>query len=325
MPVSTPEQVTESANYGSLGPDADVSSHRPVVPSSSLKRPMVAVLVGMAMALPFVMAGRVRAAWNELATTLSLHGKSVTASPSILSRHEIESLNNSSSQEQASLLLERAINHYEGSTDEIASRVDTWTGKLTLTPQLNSLITTALNSNDLRVRATAIEVDLAAMNVKKTAESFDAVASQAESGVKTERVWALWTIGLLANRGINVPRAFEILTGSTRDSDPDIRQWAVEGLGYLGTDETIAPLLAAFHDDASPVVRERAGCSLAQSGMLTEKQRRSAIPQLLSFADDTSLDAQTHTWVFHALRDITAQNLPDDAVAWKNWYSNSGG
>jgi len=72
------------------------------------------------------------------------------------------------------------------------------------------------------------------------------------------------------------------------------------------------------------MVRERAGCSLAQSGMLTQEQRRSVIPHLLDYADDASLDAQTHGWVYQALRDITGQNLPNDSSSWRNWYSTSG-
>ena len=96
---------------------------------------------------------------------------------------------------------------------------------------------------------------------------------------------------------------------------------AVEGLAYLGTNETIAPLLQAFHDDASAMVRERAGCSLAQSGMLTQEQRRSVIPKLLDYADDASLDAQTHGWVYQALRDITGQTLANDSASWREWYS----
>ena len=94
-------------------------------------------------------------------------------------------------------------------------------------------------------------------------------------------------------------------------------------MAYLGTNETIAPLLQVFHDDPSPMVRERAACSLAQSGMLTQEQRRSVIPQLLNYADDASLDAQTHTWVYQALRDITGQNLPDESAAWRSWYSSA--
>jgi HEAT repeat protein len=99
----------------------------------------------------------------------------------------------------------------------------------------------------------------------------------------------------------------------------------VEGLAYLGTDETVAPLLQIFHDDPSPAVRERAACGVAQSGMLSEKQRRSAVPQLLDFADDTSLDPETQKWVFQALRDITGQTLPPDPAAWRNWFNSNDG
>ena len=94
-------------------------------------------------------------------------------------------------------------------------------------------------------------------------------------------------------------------------------------MAYLGANETIAPLLQIFHDDPSPMVRERAACSLAQSGMLTQEQRRSVIPQLLNYADDASLDAQTHTWVYQALRDITGQTFPSDPGAWRSWYSSA--
>jgi len=95
-------------------------------------------------------------------------------------------------------------------------------------------------------------------------------------------------------------------------------------LAYLGTNETIAPLLQAFHDDPSPMVRERAACSLAQSGMLTQEQRHSVIPHLLDYADDTSLDPQTQGWVYQALRDISGKNLPNDSSSWRNWYSSAG-
>ena len=104
------------------------------------------------------------------------------------------------------------------------------------------------------------------------------------------------------------------MVSQLQDPDPEVRHWAVEGLAYLGTNETIAPLLQAFHDDPSPMVRERAACSLAQSGMLTQEQRHSVIPHLLDYADDASLDTQTHGWVYQALRDITGQTLPNDTL-----------
>ena len=132
-------------------------------------------------------------------------------------------------------------------------------------------------------------------------------------------------IGLLGSRGVEPNRVAEILLHSIHDPNENIRYWAVEGLAYLGTDETIAPLLEIFRDDPSPLIRERAACSLAQSGMLSERQRRTAMPRLLDLAGDGGLDDQTRKWVFQALRDITGQSLPQDADAWKQWYESKSG
>jgi HEAT repeat protein len=253
-----------------------------------------------------------------------LQGEPQPASPAVLSEHEIAGLDRKTPQQQAELLLERSVNHYEGANDQIVARSASWWGKLKLTPRFNSLITTALNSNDLRVRAAGIELDLAAMGAVKAPATVERLAEQAASGPRTERVWALWKLGLLGNRGVVPERVNEILVAQLQDSDPEVRHWAVEGLAYLGTNETIAPLLQEFHDDPSPMVRERAGCSLAQSGMLTQAQRHSVIPRLLEYADDTSLDTQTHGWVYQALRDITGQTLPNDSSSWRSWYSTSG-
>jgi hypothetical protein len=70
------------------------------------------------------------------------------------------------------------------------------------------------------------------------------------------------------------------------------------------------------------MIRERAACSLAQSGMLSKQQRHTAVPRLLDYAGDFSLDDQTRGWVFQALRDITGQNLPRDPAAWRKWYAS---
>jgi HEAT repeat protein len=149
------------------------------------------------------------------------------------------------------------------------------------------------------------------------------LAAQAESKNHATRIWALWTLGLLANRGISTDHITDILIGHLSDSDADARRWAAEGLTYTGRDTAIEPLLKAMHDDASPVVREAAARGLAQSGMFTIEQRRSAIPTLLVYANDTALDGATRAWTFHALRDITEQNLPDDAAKWNEWYAKS--
>ncbi|MFY9561406.1 MAG: HEAT repeat domain-containing protein [Terriglobales bacterium] len=283
------------------------------------------VAVGILLGGLFLGAGTARAAWQEIAQFLSLQGKPEPASANVLSEHEMESLDQMPPQSQAQLLLERSINQYRGANDQIARRVDRWRGKIKLDPTLNSLFMTALNSDDLRVRAAAIEIDLACRNQEKSAATVDRFEHDARFGEQGPRANALWDIALLGNRGIDPARAAQILLASVHDQNVNIRYWAVEGLAYLGTDETIEPLLQVFHDDPSPMIRERAACGLAQSGMLSEKQRRSAVPRLLDFADDTSLDPETHKWVFQALRDITGQSLPHDPAAWRNWYTSNDG
>jgi HEAT repeat protein len=286
---------------------------------------LAGVAAAAAVAVLFLFAGTptARAAWQEISQLLSLEGKPEPASANVLSEHEIEVLDEMSPQAQAQLLLERSINHYRGANDQIAARVESWRGKIKLDDKLNHLFVTALNSDDLRVRAAAIEIDLAARNRQKTPAEADRLEPDARSGEQGPRANALWDLALLGNRGIEPQRAAQVLLASLHDDNVNIRYWAVEGLAYLGTDETIAPLLDVFHDDPSPMIRERAACGLAQSGMLSEKQRRSAVPKLLDYSDDASLDPETRKWVLQALRDITGQTLPHEAAAWRNWYRSA--
>jgi HEAT repeat protein len=245
------------------------------------------------------------------------------ASATVLSEHEIAALDSTTPQQQAELLLERSINHYRGANTQIEARVDGWRGKITLSPRLNNLFITAINSDDLVVRAAGLEVDIAARNLEKNSATVDRLEVDARGGAQGPRANALWDLGLLGNRGVEPERVAQILLSSIRDENVNVRYWAVEGLAYLGTDETIAPLLEVFHDDPSPVIRERAACSLAQSGMLSEKQRHTAVPKLLDYADDYTLDAETRTWIFQALRDITGQSMAPDSVAWRRWYETT--
>lgn len=244
-------------------------------------------------------------------------------SASVLSEHEIEALDSMTPQSQAELLLERSINRYRGANEQIDARVDRWRGRIKSTPKLDHLFVTAINSDDMRVRVAGVEVNVAARNLEKSSATVDRLEPVARSGAQGPRANALWDIGLLGNRGVQPDRTFDILMGSLHDTNENVRYWAVEGLAHLGTDNIIAPLLGVFHDDPSPTIRERAACSLAQSGMLNEKQRRTAVPRLLDFAEDASLDHQTRGWVYQALRDITGQSLPPNAGAWRHWYNFS--
>ena len=242
------------------------------------------------------------------------------ASAQVLSEHHLEALTSMEPQQQAEFLLERAINHYQGATDELMTRAPRWLGRITATPRLETLFRMAINSDDMRVRIAAIEVNVSSRGLARTEETIDTLEPAAREGAQGPRANALWDIGLLGNRGIRPDRAFAIISASLHDSNVNIRYWAVEGLAYLGTDEVIAPLLDVLHDDPSAMIRERAACSLAQSGMLHDAQRWRAVPRLLEFTTDGALDAKTRSWVFQALRDITGQTLPPDPWAWKQWY-----
>jgi hypothetical protein len=265
-------------------------------------------------------SGTLGAAWEPIARFVSLRDAPQPASANVLSEHEIEVLDGMSPQGQAELLLERSINHYQGANEQIAARVNGWRGKINLDTRLNHLFMTAINSDDLTVRVAGIEVDIAARNLVKSSATVDRLEPVARVGDQGPRANALWDLGLIGNRGIDQTRVAEILLASIGDQNVNIRYWAVEGLAYLGTDAAIAPLLETFHDDPSPMIRERAACGLAQSGMFSAAQRLTAVPRLLDFAQDGGLDPETRSWVFQALRDITGQSLPRDAGAWRKWY-----
>ncbi|MBI2677217.1 MAG: HEAT repeat domain-containing protein [Candidatus Koribacter versatilis] len=286
-----------------------------------LKVIVVATALMLLCGLLYLKHDTVQAAWADLKARLGLAGEPVVAGPATLSEHEIEGLDQLPPQVQAQRLLERAINHYAGAAEQIEKRVGSWRGNIHEDQRLWALVTTALGSNDLRVRAAAIEVDMAARGTPKTPETVDKMVSEAEPG-RADRTGALWALGELANRGFEPDRARQALVSYLNDPQEEARYWAVEGLALTGQDESIAPLLEVLRNDSSPRVRERAACSLAQSGMLDHAQRMKAVPELLNYADDPALDAQTHKWIFQALRDITGQNLGEDAATWRNWYSS---
>lgn len=254
---------------------------------------------------------------------LPVPGKWVAADHSKLSEHNIEWMQTQPPQVQAEFLLSEAINHDQGATDWISKLVDDWRGKLRRTKKWEDLQDTALYSNDLRVRAAAIEINLAVNNLAKTDETADRLMRSAESN-PGNRPWAAWELGMLANRGVETERIHSLLVNYIHDPDQQTRFWAVEGLAHLGTDETIKDFLDVFRSDLSMEVRERAGCSLAKSGMLTREQRMKAVPGLIDLSEDNSLNETTRSWVFQALREITNEPLSNNSAGWRSWYARYG-
>ncbi len=263
----------------------------------------------------------VKAAWEEIESVIQLKSTPLPASAPKLSGHEIEELPAMDPQQQAQLLMERAINHYAGAIELIDKNVPSWYGRLDVEKgPLASLLNTAINANDLRVRAASLEITLAGYNLPKDPASVDQILTRLQDE-PDHRAWLLWILGVLGNRGVETSRVESTYLDRAQDPDELTRSYVAVGLGLVATDDAVPALLRMFREDPSPQVRERAACSLAQSGMFTDAQRMRAVPELLKMMDDATLDASTRSWVFQALNDITGAGIGSDPAAWRAWWS----
>ena len=278
----------------------------------------------LALPLAFFLALKptsARVVWEQFARMIELKS-SANAKLARFTSLTNENLANLTPQAQAELLLEETVSDYDVAGGQLSSRMDGWRGRLTMSPRLTSLLDSALNSPDLRVRAAAIEMELAAYNLSKSKESADLLIERITTD-PAGRSWALWMLGAIGNRGIEPEQALRTLIQYSHDPDEKTRFWAVEGLSLLGSDATIQPLLDIFRNDPSLEVRERAGCGLAQSGMLTKPQRLTAVPTLMSFGEDPSLDSNTRNWAYQALREITGARYGTNPTDWREWWAQN--
>jgi hypothetical protein len=212
---SAPEVIT---NYGALGPGADVTAGKqPITPAVANWRLLAALIVGGLVAMALLASGVLHSTWTQL---LGSHEKTVAASPAVLTEDEISRIDRNLPPRQALLLLQEAINHTGGANDQIAAHLDRWHGKLRVDAQINTLLETALNSDDLDVRASGIEIQLLTRNIEKDSESAEHWISQAQFGVQGQRTWALWVLGLLGNRGIEQERITQVLIAQVREPGP---------------------------------------------------------------------------------------------------------
>jgi hypothetical protein len=227
-------------------------------------------------------------------------------------------------QAQAEELMERAIRH-DGRALELMERlVEAWTGKLNETDTLKQLERRSEFSSDLRVRYANADLNLAMQGWPKNEEFAEQTIQQARAD-KEHRAWAVYYLGVLAGSGIDYDHIHSVLAEySKHDPDVQVRQWAVEGMRYLGKDEVLDELFESFTQDAATAVRERAGCNISDCGNFTRKQRMRMTPQLIDLAANPSTSAQMKGWCFMALREITDANVPADAAAWRNWYVAHG-
>jgi hypothetical protein len=316
--VSTDPRLTPTPDWGSLGPGSDLGQPGSTPKKTSTSNPgatvaVIAVMLGIAAAaMLFVKAHSDHPSGAGLADVFS--------EPKLTSAKDTRTLDHMKPQQQAEALLELAVANSDGAVEEINVRVDHWHGKLQWTSHIRALVAAALNSKDRTVREAGVEVEIASYGLAKNQSSLDYTLKYAEGSDHGYKIWALWALGLLGNRRVGTDQVIQVLTAHLNDQDEDSRRWAVEGLALTGADTAIAPLLKTMHDDPAPNVRGRAAAGIGESGLFTPEQRFSAIPQLLNYTDDRSLDAQTQGYAFHALRDITHQALPNNTAAWRGWY-----
>jgi hypothetical protein len=226
-------------------------------------------------------------------------------------------------QQQAEQMMMAAVNHYEGATNMVQEHVANWRGQIRKTVNWDTVELAARYSSDMRVRDAAIEVDLTVYQLEKNSETVEHLISDAQASANN-RSYDFTLLGMLANRGIERDHVHTALKDWAHDSDETTRYWAIEGLAYIGTDDTVSDFLDVLRTDPSLKVRQRCGASLAKSGMLTREQRMKAVPGLIDIAADSSQDAATRGWAFQALREITAHPIGDDAGAWQTWFSAHG-
>jgi len=255
---------------------------------------------------------------------LPVPGEVVHGTTDQLSEVEREMVERMAPQAQAERLLQYAISHHHGATEEIKARAKGWRGQIQMSDSMRTLMDVALNGEDLRVRAAVFELDLAIANVAKTREQAETLLQKAASDADNSEL-EIWYLGLLANRGVETKRIHDQLRVWAHAENEQTRLRAVAAIADIGTDETVPDLVEAFHHDASFRVRiDGGGCGLAHCGMLTRAQRMQAVPGLMEMVEDKKLDAETAKYGYRALREITDQKLGDDPRLWREWYAAHG-
>ncbi len=116
--------------------------------------------------------------------------------------------------------------------------------------------------------------------------SFPAVARMATNKQSAARGQAAWCVGSMENLGINTVPAVRLLCELIRDSDRQIAQEAVKGLGELRAEPEIAlPALLDVMHRPDLDLRTRAIWSIGQFGT----NARPVVPQLINALDHQNL------------------------------------
>jgi len=237
---------------------------------------------------------------------------------------DVERIHTLPAQAQAEELLERAIGHDTRALELFDQQVESWTGEIRMTDRMKQLERRSEFSKDLRVRYASVDLNLALEGWQKNEQAANLLIERARTDPQ-HRAWAIYYLGMLAGRSVDYERIHGVLANYARyDQDAGVRQWAVEGMRFLGKDEVLDELFTSFTEDPATSVRDRAGCNISDCGIFTRKQRMIMVPKLLDLAMNPRTTGQMRSWTFLALQEITDENLPADALAWSRWYQEHG-
>jgi hypothetical protein len=317
--VAKTESEIEQATDGARSVPPDSAAPKPWLTGNG---PVIAIL---AIGLPALLAFSFLAAWGihragtalwRAAAAYAPNGNaSAEGGPSTLGAGNVDG----AMQQQAEALLARAASGDDAAARQVLALADGWTGKTRRSPRTDQTVSASINSRSPEARAAAVAAQLAFDGVPRDASGL--ARTEQAVGNPNQRVWALWMLGALANRGVDSIHAAKVIESYLDDPDVRTRATAVDALALVGTDETVPMLLDRFRNDPSPLVQERAACDIAEAGMYTGAQRRVAAASLVAWVDDSLLSAQQRAWAIQALADISGRNFGANSSAWKSWYA----
>ena len=286
-------------------PSADSPIHV-VAEESSRKWLVIAAVIAMVAAVGYV--GK-----QEVIRLAQIQSQKVVRGTALRSDNSVQVF-------AEQLLTKAATGDAQAATD-VLEHAPEWTGQTQRTPRSEQLVTAILNQRDLHIREAGVRAELALDGVPANTTGLDQV--KMSLGNPQQRVWALWMLGALANRGVDPDHTSKMIETYLTDPDVQVRAAAVDAMALVATLETVPMMLDRFRNDPSPVVQERAACDLAESGMYTHAQRMNAAASLVGWVDDSLLSSQQRAWAVQALGDISGQHFGNDAAAWRRWYESA--
>ena len=273
--------------------------------------------------------------WHATARTSHVNGSRAAAAsrpnavvrrvfPSSMTEVDVERVLALPAQDQAEELLERAIGHDERALELFDQHVEDWIGHIHMSDRMKQLERRSEFSRDLRVRYANADINLALDGWQKNGHAADLLIERARTD-QHYRAAAVYFLGMLAGRGVDYDRIHSVLLEYARnDKDAVVRQWAVEGMRYLGKEEVLDELFVSFTEDPVAAVRDRAGCNISDCGNFMRKQRMRMAPKFIDLAMNPRTTPQMRNWCFLALQEITDENLPADAMVWSRWFQEHG-